>query len=80
MQMLVPTKRGPGKDKQGNGDRVTGAQGSMMHMGSEGWSGPRPQKSYCRLNCLKSVCDGKGSEVTVHHSVCLKDAFQSTNS
>ncbi len=37
MQWLVPTKNGARKDNQWTGDRVMGAQDSLMHVESEGY-------------------------------------------
>ncbi len=39
MQWLVPTKNGARKDNQWTGDRVMGAQDSLMHVESEGYPG-----------------------------------------
>lgn len=51
-----PPISGPRKENQWTDDGVTGDQGSLMHMGSEGWPcGLIQYNNYCSSNCWKQM-------------------------
>ena len=73
LQWSVSIKSGPRKEQWWTGDRVMGGQGSLMHVGSEGWTVcVRSNRRATVAQIAQEVnagSDRKVSEYTVHHSL-----------